>query len=191
MFDIERGPREPEEEIPQQEGQAEKIKSPEELRFEELVEQSKHMPLEPDYGPSEYGEPEISDNEAYNRSLRGAFLESGDPEKMAIFRMREAKQNLDHYAATMRVLDNWDERKKDETLWERTKAHVGGWKKEWQQKQDETYKKLKPAMLRMGETTPVDLIEARERRENLMSFEHWQNLVDWYKEKKENKKKKK
>jgi hypothetical protein len=169
MFNPENGPREPEEN-----SENEKEKSPEELKFEQLLEKARHMPLEPN------PEPGISDKQAYKESMRGAFLDSGDPEKMAIFRLHEAKLNLDGLTGDMRILENWEENKKDKSYMERVRAFVGGWKKEWEGARKEHIARLKPTLKIMAQPLPKNLEEARDLREKIMTFNNWQAIVDLY-----------
>ena len=49
--------------------------------------------------------------------MRGAYLESGDPEKMAMFRLQEAKINLGTLAISLDTLSNWDEKQKKKGYW--------------------------------------------------------------------------
>ena len=156
----------------------EKMKSPEELKFEELVADASSRSLEGNYI---FVETEEDEKAVHEKSMRGAYLESGDPEKMAMFRLQEAKINLGSLAMSLDTLANWDERQKEKELIERAAVFVKGWKKGWEKGKTERIRELEPVLTELGLTMPQTAEEARALKNQIVSLENLQKLAGKYK----------
>lgn len=140
-------------------------KSPEELRYEDLLNDLRDRQLEPDYTFTETEEDEENERQI---SMRGANWESGDPEKMAMFRLQEAKLRLEALVAKFYVLESLEKSKKDrisaiESLIEKDIA------------------RLKPVLKVMVLSMPENLEEAEALRKELITFNNWRALADLFK----------
>ena len=158
----------------------EKVKSPEELKFEELVADSRTRSLEGNYAFVETPEDE---REVHQESMRGAYWESGDPEKMAMFKLQEARVNLGLLAMSLDTLANWDERQKEKGYLERAKIFVKEQKKGWKESRDKHIKELEPILSELGLAIPQTAEEARALKISVISLENLQKLVKKYKTK--------
>jgi hypothetical protein len=156
----------------------EKVKSSEELRFEELVADARNRSLEGNYAFAETEEDEKAVNQ---ESMRGAYLESGDPEKMAMYRLQEAKINLGSLAMSLDTLANWDERQKEKGVLERAAVFAKGWKKGWEKGRSERVAELEPILSELGLPAPQTAEEARALKSQIVSSENLQKLAAKYK----------
>lgn len=128
--------------------QQEKAKSPEELRFEELVADSQSRSLEGNYG---FAEIKRDPEAVHKESLLGRYWESGDPEKMAMFQLREVQVRLNDLV--------WREKHQD--LVERDKAA------------------LEPRLLELGLAFPQTKEETAVLRNNdVVTLENLQKLAE-------------
>lgn len=123
-------------------------KSPEQIKYEELMDQAIHLPME---GSDEFASDEDPGREP---NLRDDFYLSGDPEKIAIFKMLETKNQLDRIAATMRI----EKGKKSNKELERQREILG------------------TSLLDVGLDVPESHEEAKRMREGLCTFENWQKI---------------
>lgn len=156
----------------------EKVKSPEELKFEKLVADARNRSLEGNYA---FVETEEDEKAVHQECMRGAYLESGDPEKMAMFRLQEAKLNLGALAMSLDTLTDWDERQKDKGLLERAADLVKGFKKVQEKFKTECIAKLEPILSELGLTIPQTAEEARTLKSQIVSLENLQKLATKYK----------
>jgi hypothetical protein len=134
-------------------------KSLEQLRYEDLIKQSSSMPLESDYTLVE-NEEEILDEEDY--SMRGDFLASDHPEKIAMFRLQEAKANLHALEALLYVLSQakLEDREKFEAMLKQKIAL------------------LKPILKRLVLPMPQTREDAKDLSKEIISFKNWKTLSD-------------
>jgi hypothetical protein len=129
----------------------EQEKSPEELRFEELLNQGIHLPLE---GSDEF---ESYDDPGKEPNLRDDFYLSGNPEKIAIFNMLEAKDKLDFFAAKLRVRGDKKDKRADKQLKELKDV-------------------LNTTLSDVGLETPQNYQDAGKMRDGFCTFENWQKI---------------
>lgn len=156
----------------------EKVKSQEESRFEELVADARNRSLEGNYT---FVETEEDEKAVHQESMRGAYLESGDPEKMAMFRLQEVKINLGSLAMSLDTLTNWDERQKEKGVLGRAAVFVKGWKKRWEKGRSKRIAELEPTLSELGLTMPQTAEEARTLKRQIVSSENLQKLATRYK----------
>jgi len=156
----------------------EQVKSPEELRFEQLTEDARHRGLEGDYTFALTAEDE---QEIHKETMLGAYWESGDPEKMAMFKLQEASANLSLLALSLDTLAHWNERRQEEGYIERAKVFIKGWKKGWEEARDKMIAELQPVLSELGLAIPQTAEDARVLKNNIVSFENLQKLAEKYK----------
>lgn len=155
----------------------EQKKSPEELRFEELARDARGRALEGNYA---FVETKEDDELIHQESLRGAYWESGDPEKMAMFVLQEAKLNLGGLVGILRILEKWDEKQ----------SKTGGlnqaenWKEETNENRNKLVERLSPVLSELGIAVPQTMNEARALLDKIISLENFKILEEKYKTKK-------
>lgn len=157
----------------------EKIKSPEELRFERLSEDARDRSIEGNY-PYD-GAPEELE-EIYQNSLRGGYWDSGDPEKMAVFKLEEIKSKINLLIVPLYILETWDEHKQKESYLEQAKNFVIGAKKNfWEKKKEDRIAELQPILSEIGVSVPQTVEEVKDLRNSIISFENFRKLIEKYK----------
>ena len=152
----------------------EEIKSPEALRFIELKKDAVGRSLEGDYTWAETAEDEHA---IHRKSMRGAYWESGDQEKMAMFELQTAKFLLGKLATSLEILANWDAQQKEKSFLERARASVKGWKEGWEKIIDKSTAELGPVLSALGISVPRTAEETRTLKMNIMSSENLQKLA--------------
>lgn len=156
----------------------EQAKSPEELRFEKLAEDARHRPLEGNYA---FVETEEDEQEVHKRSMRGAYWESDDPEKMAMFTLVGVRNDLEILAISLKTLAKWDETQKRKSYIEQAMVVAKGWKKRWERDKDERIAKLQPILSELGLSVPQTAEDAKALKAGIISFKNSQKLAEKYK----------
>jgi hypothetical protein len=164
-------------EMPSQ-GQKIETKSPEEIKFEELVKDAKSRPLKGNYAFVETAEDE---RRIHQESMEGAYWESGDPEKMAIFKLQEAKINLVNLSLILEKLEKWDGQQKEKGFLDRAVAFAKKWKKGWEDGRDKNISELQTLFPELGLTVPRTAEEARTLKLKINNFENFKKLTEKYK----------
>lgn len=152
-------------------------KSAEQMQFEELLADSGKRSLEGNYTSAETAEDE---KRIHQESMRGAYLESGDPKKMAMFNLLEAKTLLGSLAMSLDTLETWDEDQKKKGIMERAEGFVKGWKKGWEDGKNENTAKLEPILRELGLEMPQTSEAARDLKSNIVNSENMQKLSEKY-----------
>jgi len=96
--------------------------------------------------------------------MRGVYSNSGDPEKVAMLRLWEAKGNIDMIASAMVSQE----------------SH-GDLTAEWAADKQEQTEKVKPILDVLGISLPETLEEARTLLGTIVNFENWAKLSEHYK----------
>jgi len=162
----------------------EQKKSPEEIRFDELVRGAQGKSLEGNYAFAETKEEETL---VHRESLRGAYWESGDPEKMAMFVLQEAKLNLDGLAGILRILERQDEGQGKTSIMDQAKDQTEKWKEETEEAKNKLVVSLSPVLSEIGIAVPQTRNEATALRGKIISLENLKKLEEKYKTKQEDK----
>jgi hypothetical protein len=152
----------------------ERAKSEEELRFEKLMEEGRTMSMEGHYMGLETPELEQLIHET---SMRGAWWESDDPEKKAMFVLWNMKMQLNLLALCLEMLEHWEESQKRKSMREKIKASINGWVKG----RGEYLDLLKPVLLNLGLPVPQTAEEAKELERSIVNFENFLKITNDYK----------
>ncbi len=157
-------------------GQQEKVKSPEELRFDALVEDARGRSLEGNYAGADTDKDE---QEVHQESMLGAYLESGDPEKMAMYKLQELKIELSKLESSLMTLVRWDKKREDPNYSDRAEVTI----KEYEKVRDRDIAKLELMLSELGLelSIPQTVEEARALKGNVVNFENLQKIANKYK----------
>ena len=128
----------------------EKTKSPEKLRFEELVADARV----------------------------GLLKGSKDPEKMAVSKLVQATKDLEMLVISLNTLANWDEQQKEKGYLDRAKAFVKGQEGEWEEERVKRTAKLESTLSELGLAIPQTAEEARTLNDHILSLENMQKLAE-------------
>lgn len=159
----------------------EKTESTEKSKFEELATDAKERSLEGSYTGAVTEEDE---KKIHQESMRGAYLESDNPEKIAMFKLREAKDALDSLAMVLNTLEKWDGRQKKLEEMGQSLDGREEKKKKWEEARDERITKLNPILSELGLAIPQTAEEAKTLDKNIVNSGNWQKLVEKYKKEK-------
>ena len=159
-------------------GSKEQVKSPEQLRFEELVKDAYGRALEGNYVAAET---DADERAIHEKSMRGAYWESGDPEKMAMFELQNTKINLGGLAMVFTTLVGWDERQKEKGYVERSIDWVKDQKKGWENHKDRYIAQLSATLQELGLVMPQTAEEARALKGSIISSANLQKLAEKHK----------
>jgi DNA-binding transcriptional regulator YbjK len=110
--------------------------------------------------------------------MLGAYWESGDPEKMAMFKLQEVRLDLDSLVAMFYMLaDGGEGRQKIREGWAK------GTKEGFEKRKDEIAARLESVLSELGLAVPRTYEEAKVLRGSIVSFENLQKLAEVYKKK--------
>ena len=141
-------------EKPQQSAQAERVKSPEELKFEGLAEEFHRLNI--------LNDPLLNDPDA-EKQLND-FLQSEDPEKVAIVKLREAASKLAVLQAQFYASETAKEEKDKEG---------------WMATAGKNIAFLEPIFKDLGLVMPRNQQEAKDLKpRKFLNFENWQKLAE-------------
>ena len=157
-------------------GQQEKVKSPEELRFDALVEDARGRSLEGNYAGADTDKDE---QEVHQESMLGAYLESGDPEKMAMYKLQELKIELSKLESSLMTLARWDKKREDPNYSDRAEGNI----KAFEKVRDGDIARLELMLSELGLelSIPQTVEEARALKGNVVNFENLQKIANKYK----------
>lgn len=157
-------------------GQQEKVKSPEELRFDALVEDARYRTLEGNYV---FVETEEDADGVHKESMLGAYLESGDPEKMAMYKLQELKIELEKLRSSLMTLARYDKKREDPQYSDRDEVV----RRDFEKIRDKDTERIASILSELGLelSIPQTIEEARALEGSVVSFENLQKIANKYK----------